>query len=264
MRPQNPGRRSEELASSGQFSMALVTAGELIQSNREAFARRSGKYDPALFGRAASSGSGRCVVSDVLAVETPGYLRLTSTNEVRQTLALQRSHGPRGERFDRAEFCKTRGLADSLAVEELQAMPLQQLFDCTMVSVCEQSTQATHATATAVPSMHKTPKVPRLSVEQQELDGKVLQRMEQKLHFLKNPRYDGTNRNNARRLTAKPQTPPTLGEHSTLTTRPALAATPRPEVAQPLLIVEPSVVSITEYATGGQYCVKLCIRNAYT
>ena len=136
-----------KLGAGGRFSEALVTATDLIEENRRDLARRSGNYDAA--GQKTRAAA-------ILRTGEPGYLALTSTNKVRQTLALKRSRGPRGDKGE----------------PEL----LQTLL---------QTSKSESAASLVSAAPAKT--VVRKNADEAHADRVVLSRMDQKLKFLRNP-----------------------------------------------------------------------------
>ncbi|KAH8098425.1 hypothetical protein JL720_1368 [Aureococcus anophagefferens] len=185
--------------------------------------------------------------SAVLATGAPGYFKLTATNKVRQKLALQRSHGPCGDKGDPTALTLLRTSLSAPGADE--------------------------GSGSATTARPRRPDV-GASVEQQDLDLKVLTRMEQKLHFLRNPRYDAHNPNHQRRLTARPPSPRRIGRETYAETDPAAIA--RREALDrdgdgaeetqlrdvPLVIVEPREVAFSNHVVGGAYEQALSIKNA--
>ena len=160
--------------------------------------------------------------------------------------ALQRSHGPCGDKGDPTALTLLRTSLSAPGADE--------------------------GSGSAPTARPRRPDV-GASVEQQDLDLKVLTRMEQKLHFLRNPRYDAHNPNHQRRLTARPPSPRRIGRETYAETDPAAIA--RRELLEnddgaeetqlrdvPLVIVEPREVAFSNHVVGGAYEQALSIKNA--
>lgn len=125
----------------------------------------------------------------------------------------------------------------------------------------------------------------RATFEQLELDQKVLERMDRKLKYLQNPRYDATNPNNMRRLVIPPASyiqtlnlpPPCAaspGPRDKKTAKPSDASTLFPSLAMissspedsegaPYLIIEPTSIVFDNFTMDvGCYERMVSIRNS--
>ncbi|GMH80067.1 hypothetical protein TL16_g08388 [Triparma laevis f. inornata] len=94
--------------------------------------------------------------------------------------------------------------------------------------------------------------------EQWDLDMQVLRNMDQKLQYLKNPRYDKRAINNTRVLTRPLATEADLQE-AAFTGAPKFSF---PDGDHNFMIAQPNVVEFTEYVVDGVYEKALYIRNA--
>ena len=167
---------------------STITARELIEANRQDFLRRNGLIVPQKEGEVKKKWTDD---------ETNGYLKSTNADSIRTKLALTKSRGPRGDRFEgpAAVIAKAR--------EDLVKAARPPSYD-----------------------------------ERRDIDDKILARMHSKLRYLKNPRYDPSNPNNARRLVA-PET-----------------------TTSSVLIIEPMDVFFENFLLANSYAQTITIRNA--
>ena len=164
------------------------------------------------------------------------YLKLTSTNAMRQKKQLERSHGPRGERGD---------------PELLQTL------------VQTSKSEGGSLAATEARKERNRKAAARKSADDAHADDVVLKRMDARLHFLRNPRYDPECFNHRRKLTARPPSPPLIGRETYKDTDPAalamLAETEKALALRtdpkdvPIVTAEPSSVLFANHRPGEQY-----------
>ncbi|KAJ1449517.1 hypothetical protein M885DRAFT_535276 [Pelagophyceae sp. CCMP2097] len=238
----------DALQRGGAFALSLVTAGALVAANRGALASRSG-----------NARGGRAGTPQLEAAAEPGYLKTTAATTVRRKIVLKRSHGPMGVQH-------TTDLLPLPPRGAAEARPETGTFagDASLgEAIGFTTTQQPSATQQPVPPVKRPPARP--SVEQHDMDMKVLQRMDQKLHFLRNPRFDASNPNNARRLVLKPPTPPTLDarDGGATPSRTTASRTAAP-LQDAILFADPAVVHFDAYVVGGVYELAVHIRNAST
>ncbi|GMH97171.1 hypothetical protein TrVE_jg7849 [Triparma verrucosa] len=258
----------------GEFAQNLVGARHLVQANHERLLRVSGTLPMS----ALKSRTERKVrLEDV--TKKPGYLKQTANNTKRSELIMTNSHAPHGKKFD-FENTTTTVKFNLEPQPPTPPKPARTALDLDLAPHVEYNTHSEKppelefvapvdgktiktvdpnrlvGTGTEPPAKPK-PEV-RLEGEQWDLDMQVLRNMDQKLKYLKNPRYDKRAINNTRVLTRPLATEADLQEG-------AFTGAPKfkfPDGDHNFMIAQPSVVEFTEYQVDGVYEKALYIRNA--
>lgn len=271
----------------GGFAVSLLDAAELARANREAGLRHSGNLPWDQLAKKEPHGKG----GDAR-FEPPGYLKYTATNSTREALALKRSFGRRGDKGKQQQQQRLR-LEAERALEESQAretdaVPADEEGAGTAAGVWRDQGIAEDDTTdddsadgggSAKPEQGRRKAVPKAA--QRDADAAVMIRMQRKLHFRRNPRFDPESRWHEQMLTEKPVTPATIGTahqataHSqsvskTVTRQKALSKTelitswPRQGVLEGengYFLATPAVVEYFDYWVGRTFRAELVLRN---
>lgn len=139
-----------------------------------------------------------------------GFLKMTRSLQVRKNMVLSISHGPNGKKFDQNQSSTGTAAAGVNQNEyEMDQMIRSAIDHGDEGAVVSKNKKALNASTSTIPGNRKNQKKEKRNVneEQHDLDLKVLQRMEQKLKFTRNPRHDPSNKNNHRLLTLPPAVP---------------------------------------------------------
>ena len=218
----------------GPFAHNLVSARQLISDNYERYLRVSGSLPMSKY---ESHTSRKVKLEDV--TKEPGYLKQTASLMKRADMTLDKSHGPKGKRYeggDTSTASETAAAAQQLdsktnnssnhhhgatarastmTEDMLPNVEYRTAYDAPpaldfVPPVSRRSTvvvggvgQNPHSsmlgTGTAPPEHQRA--VVRKEGEQWDLDMHVLEHMKEKQHFLRNPRYDKRAVSNTRILT---------------------------------------------------------------
>ncbi|CBJ28265.1 conserved unknown protein [Ectocarpus siliculosus] len=196
----------------GGFAISLLDAAELARANRRAGLRHSGNLPWNEFSQKKPHGEG----GDAR-FQPPGYLKHTTTNATREALTLKRSFGRHGEKGirqqlqleaqrdleramsgdtivtgnDRLAADTTRLYGEALAGEEEGAATAAGVWKDR--GVLEDDTTDDDSADDAAQRASSRSKV-IVKGAQRDADAAVMTRMQRKLRFRRNPRYDPDSR----------------------------------------------------------------------
>jgi len=205
----------------------LIDARSLMEENWRDFLYKSGNLPKPVIAKASrrsdadsddglGGGDGQAAAAAGLD-DGLGYLKMTGSLENRKSMILSVSHGPHGAKHKRASSgygqkggARHGGPGSSDAA--LDSM-LRSAIDDGLEAKTTGGNAAQHggsATGTGTGAEKKNKKKKDAGPahgEQHDVDMKVLQRMDKKLKFRGNPRFDPANLNHHRLLTLPPQGP---------------------------------------------------------
>jgi hypothetical protein len=173
------------------------------------------RSDPATHGNGGNGGGGGMQQSD----DHTGFLKMTRSLQVRKSMVLSISHGPNGKLggSDSGHHPHSIYHDGPMGVEGEMDRMLRSEIDYDDEgndedyhgSKKKSQHQSSSSSSSSEMNIERKNKKQNRNVneEQHDLDLKVLQRMEQKLKFTRNPRHDPSNKNNHRLLTLPPAAP---------------------------------------------------------
>jgi len=261
----------------GAFATHLVGARQLVQDNHDRLLRVSGTLP-------MSAVTSRTARKIKYVSKLPGYLKQTATNEKRSELLMSMSHAPHGLKFDpnTKEAQKLKQVTFSEGTKNTKSFNATQAPKRTyedMQPKVEYKTKyekppelefvaprsgsevtrgANRLMGTGTDPPPKVQAEVRREGEQWDLDMQVLDKMGEKLHYLKNPRFDKRAINNTRVLTRPLATEADLQEDAFA----GKAKHPFPNGDHNYFVAQPSVVEFLDYAVGGVYEKTLYLRNS--
>ena len=260
----------------GAFASNLVGAKRLVEDNYERLLRVSGTLPmSALSARTAKKGAVERVT------KMPGYLKQTATNVKRTQLMMKDSHAPHGHKFNADDTTTTvrfdlapdtqfdlpppmaRTIHDPDLAPHVEYIthsekPHDVEFVAPVSGADVQASDGSRLVGTGTEPVPKKKEKVRNEGEQWDLDMQVLEKMSEKLNYLKNPRYDKGAINHTRVLTRPLDTEADLQEF-------AHSGDPRfpfPDGDHNYMVAQPNVVEFLDYVVDGVYEKFLYIRNA--
>ncbi|CAN0093832.1 unnamed protein product, partial [Ectocarpus sp. 12 AP-2014] len=277
----------------GGFAVSLLDAAELARANRVAGLRHSGNLPWNEFSQKKPHGGG----GDAR-FEPPGYLKHTTTNVTREALTLKRSFGRRGERGIQQQL-QLEAQRDLERAMSGDTIPQKCIVCCFFFLAGEEEGAATAAGVwkdrgvledditdddSADDAAQRAPsRKVIVKGAQRDADAAVMTRMQRKLRFRRNPRYDPHSRWHEQMLTIKaaPAAPATActghgvpergssdarlkTRNKALTKTELLASIPPPgdvDGENGYFLASPSVVEYFEYWVGQTFRAELVLRN---
>lgn len=202
----------------GGFATSLLDAAELARANREAGLRHSGNLPWNQFAKRE-----RQVEGGDARFEPPGYLKDTATNATRETLALKRSFGRRGDKGMQQQELERLRQETKCKVEGSRPVPLPADKEGAGTAagvwrdqgITEDDTTDDDSAAGGAVTQEKPRRKAVPKAAQRDADAAVMTRMQRKLRFRRNPRCDPESRWHKRMLTEKPATATTAASTTT-------------------------------------------------
>mmetsp|Transcript_28938 Transcript_28938/g.67308 ORF Transcript_28938/g.67308 Transcript_28938/m.67308 type:complete len:2187 (+) Transcript_28938:98-6658(+) len=254
----------------------IVSAGELMADNLDDYLYKSGNKPRPVVASPRSRRTANASAEggdDGMPDDTPGYLKTTGSLSKRKAITLKTSTAVHGSKHDKRSSSALH-MAEAALDEALRSEIDADLGSGGQAAAMLPSPPpGRNASADSAGSPKK--KHVHHDGEQVDVDRKVQERMDQKLMYTRNPRYDPGNKNNHRLLTLPVQgtdveqditgllCPTGAPEGGTGAVIDAWAARTKagPEGDHGFFVAAPAVVEFTDYEVDEVYETTLLLRN---
>lgn len=232
--PSNLRLDAREVQLFGAFAHDLVHATQLVREYHDRRLERSGNGPDALARKQAAAPG---IISEPL-----GYLDATDSSSIRThaTLTMHERHIELVKTHHQSSSNSSKATATSSSLESTEASPDE-----------DHGKSSSHVSPTKAHTSAADARNAQMSAGEKRKNLEILERMQTKLDFLRNPRFAPSDRQSASETLTSPTHAPT----------PHDAADAEGSSSSTCFVVVPSPVEFTDYDIGGVYEQLVYIRN---